>query len=132
MHGPTQAIEYLDVNWSVRVWSGIRRERIDSYRAGGRSDAGVSSDAVAHGGGRVVVDRAEVALAVDELVAHRELLRHAHERVVDSRVAVRVIVAHHLADDLGALRIRAGRAEPELVHGVEHTAMHGLQAVAHV
>ena len=38
---------------------------------------------VAHGGGRVVVDRAEVALAVDERVAHREVLRHAHERVVD-------------------------------------------------
>src|ERR1700676_5170544 len=105
MHGPTQAIEYLDVNWSVRVWSGIRRERIDSYRAGGRSDAGVSSDAVAHGGGRGVVDRAEVALAVDELVAHRELLRHAHERAEVRKAAVGGIVAHNLADNVCALGV---------------------------
>ena len=87
---------------------------------------------VAHGGCRVVVDRAEVALAVDELVAHRELLGHAHERVVDRGVAVRVIVAHHLTDDLGALGVGAGGAEAELVHRVQHAAMHGLQTVAHV
>ena len=58
---------------------------------------------VAHGGRRVVVHRAEVPLPVDERVAHGEVLRHAHERVVDGGVAVRVILAHHLADDLGAL-----------------------------
>ena len=40
---------------------------------------------VAHGRGVVAVDRAEVALAVDERVAQREVLRHAHDRVVDRR-----------------------------------------------
>ena len=40
---------------------------------------------VAHRGGGVVVDRAEVALAVDERVAQRELLRHPDQRVVDRR-----------------------------------------------
>ena len=45
---------------------------------------------------------------------------------------MRVIVAHHLADDLGALGVGAGRAEAQLVHRVEHAAVHGLQAVAHV
>ncbi len=68
-------------------------------------DAGQARLGVAHRGGGIVVDRAEVALAVDELVAHREVLRHAHERVVDGRIAVGVIVAHHLADDLGALGV---------------------------
>ncbi len=63
---------------------------------------------VAHGGSRVVVDGAEVALAVDELVAHRELLRHADERVVDRGVAVGVILAHHLADDLARTSRRSG------------------------
>ena len=95
-------------------------------------DPGQAGLGVAHGGSRVVVDRAEVALAVDELVAHREVLGHAHERVVDRRVAVRVIVAHHLADDLRALGVGAGGAEAELVHRVEHAAVHRLQAVAHV
>ena len=44
-------------------------------------------------GGRVAVDVAEVALAVDERVAQRERLRHADERVVDRLVAVRVEAA---------------------------------------
>ena len=95
-------------------------------------DAGEARLGVSHGGGRVVVDRAEVALAVDELVAHREVLRHAHERVVDRRVAVRVVLAHHLADDQRALGVGACRAEAELVHRVEHAAMDRLEAVAHV
>ncbi len=95
-------------------------------------DAGQAGLGVAHRGGGVVVDRAEVALAVDELVAHRELLRHAHERVVDGGVAVRVVLAHHLADDQRALRVGAVGAEPKLVHRVQHAAVHGLQAVAHV
>jgi hypothetical protein len=87
---------------------------------------------VPHGRRRVVVDRAEVALAVDERVAQREVLRHAHERVVDRGVAVRVVVAHHLADDPRGLGVRPRRAEAQLAHAVEHTAVDGLQAVTDV
>ena len=39
---------------------------------------------VAHGRGGVAVDGAEVALAVDQRVAQREVLGQAHERVVDA------------------------------------------------
>ena len=68
---------------------------------------------VAVGGGGVAVDRAEVALAVDQRVAHGEVLGHAHHRVVDRAVAVRVVVLEHLADDAGGLRVaRAWRAAP--------------------
>ena len=87
---------------------------------------------VAHGRRGVVVDGAEVPLPVDERVAHGEVLRHAHERVVDRRVAVRVVLAHHVADDRGALRARARRPEALLAHRVEHPPVHGLQPVAHV
>src|SRR5680860_1051979 len=55
------------------------RERLDSHGAGRGRDAGVASHAIAHGGSRIVVDRAEVALAVDEPLAHRERLRHPDE-----------------------------------------------------
>src|SRR3712207_6660231 len=71
-------------------------------------------------------------LAVDEHVAQREVLRHAHERVVDRRVAMGVVVAHDLADDLGALRVGPRRAEAQLVHAVQDAAVDGLEAVAHV
>ena len=87
---------------------------------------------VAHRRRRVAVDRAEVALAVDQGIAHVEVLRQADERVVDRRVAVRVIVAHHLADDLRALAIGAVRRQAHRAHAVEHAAVRRLQAVAHV
>ena len=68
---------------------------------------------VAHGRRRVAVDRAEVALAVDQRVAQREVLRQAHQRVVQRDVAVRVVLAHHLADDRRALAVaRRSRSGP--------------------
>ena len=95
-------------------------------------DRGQPGLRVPHGGRGVVVDRAEVALAVDERVAQGEVLRHPDERVVDRRVAVRVVLAHHVADDAGGLDERAVRLEAVLVHREQHAAVDGLQAVAHV
>ena len=57
------------------------------------------------GRGGVAVDRAEVALPVDERVAHREVLGEADHRVVDDCVAVRVVLAEHVADDRRALAV---------------------------
>jgi hypothetical protein len=87
---------------------------------------------VAHRRGRVVARRAEVAVAVDERVAQRPRLRQAHEGVVDRRVAVRVVVAHDVADDAGALEVAAVRPVAAVEHGVEDPAVHRLEAVPHV
>ena len=87
---------------------------------------------VAHRGGRVAVDVPEVALAVDQRIAHRERLREPDERVVDRLVAVRVVRAHHVADDAGALEPRAVRLQAGLVHRVEHAPVDRLQPVAHI
>ena len=87
---------------------------------------------VAHRRRRVVVDRAEVALPVDQRVAQRELLRHPDQGVVDRRVAVRVVRTHDLTDDEGGLAVGPGRLQAEVVHRVEDPAVHGLQPVAHV
>ena len=46
-------------------------------------DLGEPRLGVAHGRRRIAVHRAEVALPVDQRQAHREVLRHAHQRVVD-------------------------------------------------
>ena len=61
-------------------------------------------------GRRVAVDGAVVALAVDERVAHRKVLGEADHRVVDRLVAVRVVLAEHVADDGGALAVPGRRA----------------------
>src|SRR3546814_7016391 len=75
------------------------------------------------------VGRTEVAVAVDQGVAQREVLRHADEGVVDAAVAWGVVLAHPLAGDAGALHVRPVGAGPELVHPVEDPAVHRLQAI---
>ena len=87
---------------------------------------------VAVGGGVIAVDVAEVALAVDQRIAGGEVLREAHERVIDRLVAVGMVFADDVADDAGALLVRFRRVEPELAHGEQEPPVNGLQAVAHV
>ncbi len=95
-------------------------------------DARHADFGVTHGGRRIAVHRAEVALPVDQQVAHRERLRHAHDGVVDGRVAVRVVLADDVADDAGRLLVGLVPLVAELAHGVQHAAMDRLQAVADV
>jgi hypothetical protein len=76
------------------------------------------------------VGAAEVAVAVDQRVAQREALGHAHQRVVDRALAVGVVLAHHVAGDACALHVRPVGPGPEVVHAVEDPAVHGLEAVA--
>jgi hypothetical protein len=87
---------------------------------------------VTHGGGVVAVHRAEVALAVHQHVAHGEVLRHAHDGVVHRLVAVRVVLADHVADDTGRLLVGPVPVVVELVHGEQHAPVHRLEAVARI
>ncbi len=87
---------------------------------------------VAHGRRRVAVDRAEVALAVDQEIAHAEVLGHPDQRVIGRLVAVGVVFADDVADDAGRFLIGLVVGRPRLVQGVEDAAVDGLQAVLDV
>jgi hypothetical protein len=87
---------------------------------------------VAHRRGAVTIKRSEVARPVDEGIAKREGLRHPHECLVERRVAMRVIAAHNVADDLRAFAVLRVSRQILLPHRVEDAALHRLQAVAHI
>ena len=87
---------------------------------------------VAIGGRPIAVDRAEVALAVDQGGAHVEVLGEADQGVVGRGVAVRVVVADDLADDLGALAVGAVAGQAHLPHREQDAAVRRLEPVAHV
>src|SRR5829696_7686059 len=87
---------------------------------------------VAHRRRRVAVNAPEVPLAVHQRVAHREVLRQPGERVIDRRVAVRMVLTDDLADDRRALSVRPVRLEAEVVHRVEHAPVHGFQTIPYV
>ena len=84
------------------------------------------------GRGRIAVHRAEVALPVDQRIAERELLDHPDQRVIDRAVAVRVVLAQHVAHHRRRLLVRPPRHQPQLVHRVQDPAVHRLQPVSHV
>jgi hypothetical protein len=81
------------------------------------------------GGGRVTVDRPEVALPVDQRITERELLHHPDEGIVDGAVSVRMELAEHVPDHGRALLVRTIRIETHLVHGVQDSPMYGLESV---
>ena len=95
-------------------------------------DRGETRLGVTHRRRRIAVHRAEIALPRDQRQAHREVLRHAHHGVVDRAVAVRVILAHHVADDAGRLAEGPRRVVAAFLHRVEDAPLHGLQPVARV
>ena len=94
--------------------------------------AGQARLGVAHGRRRIAVHRAEIALPRDQRQAHGEVLRHAHHGVVDRGVAVRVILAHHVADDARGLAEGPRRIVAAFLHGVEDAPLHRLQPVARI
>ena len=82
--------------------------------------------------GRSEVWGSVVSVEVDQWVAQAERLRHAHQRVVDGRVAVGVVLGHRVAGDAGALDVGPVGAEALLIHVPDDPAVHRLQAVAHI
>ncbi len=81
---------------------------------------------------RVAIHRTEVALPVNQRIAHREILGQADQRIVDGHVAVRMILAHAIADDAGALAGGLIGSQAHLLHRVKNAPMHRLQPVANV
>ena len=87
---------------------------------------------IAHRRRAIAVHRAEITLPVDKLDPHRPGLRHAHHRVVDRGVAMRMELAHHVADRTRRLAIGLFRRKAALAHGMQDTPVHRLQSVAHI
>ena len=87
---------------------------------------------VSHSRGAVAVDRAEVAVSVDQRIARRPLLSHVDEGPVDGGVTVRVIFTHRITDDTGAFTMRLIRTVVQLDHGVQNAALNRLESVADV
>ncbi len=87
---------------------------------------------VAHRRRRIAIDGPEITLPIDQRQPDRERLRHAHSRVVDRTVAMRMVTAHHVADDLSALAIRLVWRIARLVHAIQDAPVHRLQPVARI
>ena len=102
-------------------------------------DFGQTRFGVAHGGRAVAVTRTKIALPVDQRVALRKILRHAHQGVIGRLIAMGVEAAQHIAHHAGAFdRLGAGiaigstKAQAHARHAVQNPPLHRLLAVAHI
>ncbi len=109
----------------------IHRLFVDVFQQRG-GELGKPRFGVSHRRRRIAVHRTEISLPVHQWIAHRERLRHAHQRIVDRRVAVRMVLTHHLPGDLRRFRRRAVRREAHLVHPVKDAPVYRLQPVADI
>ena len=96
---------------------------------GDRRQAGFG---ITHRRGAVAVARTEVALAVDQRIAQRKILRHAHQSVIDRLVAVRMQFTEHFTDHQRRFARFGGRAQAELVHREQNAALYRFLAVGAV
>ncbi len=71
-------------------------------------------------------------LAINQHVAQGEVLRHPHDGVVYSSVAVGVILTDHIPDDTCRLLIGTIPVVVQLVHRVQRTTMHRLEAIPYI
>jgi len=80
----------------------------------------------------IALDRAEIPLAIDQPFAHRPRLRHVHERGVNHRFAVRVIISAGVTANFCAFAVLPPWEKRQIVHRVENSSLRWLESVARV
>ena len=95
-------------------------------------DLGHANFGVAHRRGRVSINGAEIPLAIHQWVAEREILRHANNRVVDGRIAMRVVFTDDVTNDSRGLFIRFVPVVIQLVHGEQDPAVDRFETITDV
>ena len=92
----------------------------------GMRNFGHANFCVAHGRRGISVDRPEVTLTIHQRVTQGEILRHAHNRVVNRRVTVGVVFTNHVPDDARRLFVGFVPVVIQLIHGKQYPAVHWL------
>ena len=87
---------------------------------------------ITHRGGRVPVHRTKVTLTIEQWQSQGKVLRHTHQRVIDSLVTVRVIFTHHITDDTRRFTVGLVPLISAFVHRIENTAVNRFQPIPRI
>ena len=79
----------------------------------------------------VSVNRAEVAMAIDQQRTHAVRLCHTNHGVVDRAVAMRMIFTETIADDTRTLFMRLIGRHAQLAERKQNPALNGLESILH-
>jgi len=87
---------------------------------------------IPHGSRRVTVHRPEVALPVNERIAHGKRLCHPHQGIVDRGITMRMVFTDDITHNACRLLVRLVEVIAQFMHGKEDAAMNRFQAIAHI
>ena len=87
---------------------------------------------IAAGGRVIAVDIAEVALPVHQGIAHGKGLREPRHGIINRHVAMRMVVPHHIARDLGRLAKATRGRQFQLAHRIKDAPVDRLQPVTRI
>ena len=87
---------------------------------------------VTHGGGIIAIDIAEIALPINQWIAHRKILRQTHQSIVNRLVTMRMITTDNIADNARRFFKPLLWVKAQLPHGIKQATVHRLQTVAHI
>ncbi len=87
---------------------------------------------VTHGRRGIAIDRPEVSLTIHQRISQGKILRHADNRIIYGRIAMRMVFTDDITDDAGGFFIRFVPVVSQLVHGKENPAMYRLEAVPNI
>ena len=106
--------------------NGVIADFLEQGLVGNRRQTGFR---VAHRRRRVVVDGSEIAVTIEQWMAAGEGLHQTHQGVVDRLIPMGVVLAKHVPDNAGTLAVGPIRGEPELLHRIQDSALHGLETI---
>ena len=115
----------------IIVWLEVDRVFVDVCQQVLRG-LGHAAFCIAHRGGWIIIDRAEITLPVNQHQRHGMGLCQAHQRIINRAVAMRVIFAHHIANNRGRFAIFLVWRVTAFLHRIEDTAVNRLQTIAHI
>ena len=87
---------------------------------------------ITHGGRRISFHRSKVPLRINQRLPHRPRLPHVHQRRINHRLTVRVIVPRGVTTNLRALHLLLRRIKPQLMHRIQDPPLRRLQSIPHI
>ena len=97
-----------------------------------QGDFGHTHFRITHSRRRVTIHGAEVAVAVYQGVAGREILGHADGRYIYRKIAMGMKFTEYIAHDTGRFLVRLIRKHAGFTHGIENAAVNRFQTIPHI
>ena len=87
---------------------------------------------VAHRRRRITINRTKIPLPINQRQAHGKGLRHAHQRIINRSIAMRMVFTHHVANHARRFAIGLVSRVAGFLHGKQNAPMDRLQPIAHI